>query len=134
MKNLSIFLILLWVFSAPLTQAQTARVIVESQDSAGWTYRGAVSSVKTPFSESEASLAEAFSNYTAPAFPMTHFAAYRGADSHQIHWTQGTPRQAFRVYVQRSADGESWTEIGMIKGEAGLKERIVGDFGTFVHR
>ncbi len=67
--------------------------------------------------EESASLAEALSGYRAPAFPLTHFAVEPVASQHQIVWTQATPRQAFRVYVQRSFDGQSWHEIAAMVGE-----------------
>ena len=100
--------------------AQEVQVRIDSED-ASWQYRGAVRSAAETMAGAEANLAEALSNYTAPAFPMTHFSAEAMDNSHAIHWTSGTPRQGFRLYVQRSENGKTWHEIGMINGSPAMK-------------
>lgn len=94
---------------------QEVQVSIDSGEDRGWQYRGAVPKA-SPMEGAEANLAEALSNYTAPAYPMTHFEADAIPGQYEISWTAGTPRQAFRVYVQRSSDGERWFEIGMFEG------------------
>ncbi len=109
--------ILILLFFPLFVSAQAVQVRVESEDST-WEYRGNIRTSESVMAGAEASLAEALSNYEAPELPMTHFAAEPSAESHQIRWTSGTPRQGFRLYLQRSSDGLSWQEIGTITGEA----------------
>lgn len=97
-------------------QAQGIQVYIESADSSGWSYRGATRSA-TILAGVEANLAEAMSNYTAPAFQMADFSAETTTGVYEINWTSASPRQAFRIYVQRSADGIAWSEIGSFVGQ-----------------
>lgn len=98
-----------------LLVGQGVQVHIDSGEDQGWQYRGAVPSMN-PMAGAEAYLAEALSSYTAPAYPMTHFEADARPGQTILRWTAGTPRQAFRVYVQRSEDGQEWVEIGMLEG------------------
>lgn len=100
---------------APLS-AQHVQVNVSLDHPEGWAMRGAMRAA--PAAGEESSLAEALSSYTAPAFPMTFFSGEPELGQHSLRWTAGTPRQAFRVYVQRSTDALHWAEIGMVVGEA----------------
>lgn len=101
--------------SAPLV-AQQIQVHIESADSSGWAYRGVTRSANI-LAGAEANLTEAMSNYTAPAFQMADFTAETTKGVYEINWTSASPRQAFRIYVQRSPDGVTWSEIGSFVGE-----------------
>lgn len=97
-------------------QAQQVHVRIASPDSSGWSYRGATSS-EGVLAGAEANLAEAMSNYSAPAFQMADFTAETTRGVYEINWTSASPRQAFRIYVQRSPDGVSWSDIGSFVGQ-----------------
>lgn len=97
-------------------EAQRIQVYIESADSSGWEYRGATRSANV-LAGAEANLAEAMSNYTTPAFQMADFRAETTKGVYEINWTSASPRQAFRIYIQRSPDGISWTEIGSFVGQ-----------------
>lgn len=100
-------------------EAQQIQVHIESSDSSQWMYRGATSRSNI-LAGAEANLAEAMANYTAPAFQIADFRAEATPGVVEINWTSASPRQAFRIYVQRSTDGQSWQEIGSFQGQPDL--------------
>lgn len=115
MKPRLILMLGLALFCQLSVQAQQIQVHIESADSSGWSFRGAIPSANI-LAGAEANLAEAMSNYTAPAFQMADFSAEATRGVYEINWTSASPRQAFRIYVQRSPDGISWSEIGSFVG------------------
>lgn len=93
----------------------TVEVRVSASDDSAWTALGSYRSAEETEAEASA-LAEALAQYRAPEFPLTQFSGEFATNGLAINWTAATPRQGFRTYIQRSPDGEIWSEVGTLVG------------------